>query len=915
MAFTFTLNGKTYTSDPAVDVPNGYRFNGYGYITALANLVQDIVTVMTNQVGLATTQAGNAAASAASAANSPGTNATSATSLTIGMGNQVFTMTTGKAFSNQQVILASSASPTNWMAGTLTAYNPATGGATVNVTNYQGGGTFVSWTVALSGAPAISGVLNEMKGASIASADTINLDAASGNLVHITGTTQITTITLAAGARRTLVFDAAVPLVNGANLVLPGGKNITTTAGDMLMVAGDGGGKVLGNDYIKANGQAVSSPGVLPIGALAAFDSDVTANVVVTSTGDSYLKTGVITDSAAYPNAPAGPWCSNAQPAIPTTAGAFTSAAFGNGVFLQGIGSGRIQRSTDGLNYAASVPLTGFTGAVIVTYGNGCFLALDTVTAACAKSVDGGLTWTYGTLPSAGNWCAPAFGNGIWVTAKIGSTAAATSTDGLVWLPRTNSRTFNGYQTLGTPLVFGGGVFVLVDIGYGSAQCSTTVDGITWNNRAIRAPTTSVNNLCYGAGLFVLGVNDSAYAVYTSPDGQTWTPQAIAGVLSTTVNPLYLNGQFFIGFSGNCFTSANGTAWTLQSVFSSPCVYTFYTGSIYIGMAPNMQFYRSTNGMQYLSTVSFAPYTINQMSFGGGWWLMAATQSGGQLHVSLDGGNWFATTAPMDGATQYGVAFFAGLFCLVGQSTYATSPDLYSWTPRTVPTYKGSNLLVANGRMYSFANGATFSYTIDGLTWNNTGVLPGNYPIRQLAYSAGAYVACDSINNILTSSDGLTFVLQSATGLTGTVYGVCAAGGFFFCLTSTGLWQSTIGASWVRMICAFGTDFSGTAWLHSDGTNVAVVNANGAIHLWNTSGANYYRRVLATPIPSLSGNVGPVYSQGAFNNAGVLVWRALSGLTSSVLSFSPTKKVLNDTNLKTYNAVATEQTNFYKRVA
>lgn len=67
MAFTFTINGHTYTSDPAnMAVPAGYRFEGYGYITALANLVQDIVAVAAAVLGYQI----NAAQSAADAADS-----------------------------------------------------------------------------------------------------------------------------------------------------------------------------------------------------------------------------------------------------------------------------------------------------------------------------------------------------------------------------------------------------------------------------------------------------------------------------------------------------------------------------------------------------------------------------------------------------------------------------------------------------------------------------------------------------------------------------------------------------------------------------------------------------------------------------------------------------------------------------
>lgn len=102
--------------------------------------------------------------------------------------------------------------------------------------------------------------LNESKGADIASASTVNLDSATGNLVHITGTTTITAITLASGSERTVVFDAALTLThNSTTLILPGSANITTAAGGAIF-RGDGSGNVRCISYIKADGTAVSSP-------------------------------------------------------------------------------------------------------------------------------------------------------------------------------------------------------------------------------------------------------------------------------------------------------------------------------------------------------------------------------------------------------------------------------------------------------------------------------------------------------------------------------------------------------------------------------------------------------------------------------------------------------------------------------
>lgn len=114
-------------------------------------------------------------------------------------------------------------------------------------------GTTASFSKTTTGFP-----INTVKGSDVASASTINLDTATGNLVHITGTTTITAITLASGAERTLVFDGILTLThNATTLILPGGQNIVTAAGDRAIVIGDGSGNVRVIDYVKANGRPV----------------------------------------------------------------------------------------------------------------------------------------------------------------------------------------------------------------------------------------------------------------------------------------------------------------------------------------------------------------------------------------------------------------------------------------------------------------------------------------------------------------------------------------------------------------------------------------------------------------------------------------------------------------------------------
>lgn len=122
-----------------------------GEVNANTQAAAASATAAANKVVEATGKAAEAAASAASALNAPGTNGTSTTSLTIGSGTKAFTTQTGKAWvAGQGFFLASTASPLNWMTGILTAYNPGTGAATVEVDSTGGLGTFSVWNCGLA---------------------------------------------------------------------------------------------------------------------------------------------------------------------------------------------------------------------------------------------------------------------------------------------------------------------------------------------------------------------------------------------------------------------------------------------------------------------------------------------------------------------------------------------------------------------------------------------------------------------------------------------------------------------------------------------------------------------------------------------------------------------------------------------
>jgi len=80
-------------------------------------------------------------------------------------------------------------------------------------------------------------------GANIDSAGTVNLAAATGDYVVVTGTTGITGFgTVASGMRYFVEFDGALTITHAATLLCPGAKDIKTAAGDVVWLESKGSG-------------------------------------------------------------------------------------------------------------------------------------------------------------------------------------------------------------------------------------------------------------------------------------------------------------------------------------------------------------------------------------------------------------------------------------------------------------------------------------------------------------------------------------------------------------------------------------------------------------------------------------------------------------------------------------------------
>jgi len=142
--------------------------------------------------------------------------------------------------------------------------------------------------------------------ADVASASTINLDTAYGLITDVTGTTTITAVTLGQGRIRFVRFTGALTLTHGSNLVLPGGANITTAAGDFAILAGYASSVVRCVSFVKASAAPV---------LMSPITNSLAGNVSLNNTGNFF-------DGPSVAQGTSGTWHASGTVTVGNTAAA-----------------------------------------------------------------------------------------------------------------------------------------------------------------------------------------------------------------------------------------------------------------------------------------------------------------------------------------------------------------------------------------------------------------------------------------------------------------------------------------------------------------------------------------------------------------------------------------------------------------
>lgn len=141
-----------------------------------------------------------------------------------------------------QVATVTTGTPTFHLQSATKPPLPRTGGTLTGATTAAA--TFTMSAAAFNGAVRVD----------VASDTTCDIGAAASNYVRITGTNTITGLgTVASGVEREVVFGGALILThNGTSLILHGGQNILTVAGDTATFVSEGSGNWRCTKYIRA---------------------------------------------------------------------------------------------------------------------------------------------------------------------------------------------------------------------------------------------------------------------------------------------------------------------------------------------------------------------------------------------------------------------------------------------------------------------------------------------------------------------------------------------------------------------------------------------------------------------------------------------------------------------------------------
>lgn len=408
----------------------------------------------------------------------------STTSLVSGPGSKTFTVETGKSFTSGQYLMAASvSSPSVFMSGQVTSYDPLTGALVLSVTDTGGAGTTkADWSIAPSAVVLRPTKVGDVfQGAVKPTADTwlplggsLYLQSSYAELFGILGLIADSPNNVKTWTAKTMPSSANWSRIAYGN---GGFVAIISSATNKCATSTDGSTWTQRTMSSSQNWKDV------------AFG----AGVFVAMAGSG----GAVNTAATSPNGIT--WTTRNMP------GAYDwrAVTYANGKFYC-LGGAKCATSTDGITWSMVTIAYDQLWEQLV-YGNGILIATIESNKVYTSS-DGGVTWVERSLAFYSTGIT--FGNGLFVITTQ-SDYCYTSTDGVTWVER-DTPVFGGGSKNWRAPAYGGGVFIMMN--YGTTEAAVSFDGKVWEPATLPS-AANWRNAAYGDGYFVatpLGANTVA---------------------------------------------------------------------------------------------------------------------------------------------------------------------------------------------------------------------------------------------------------------------------------------------------------------------------------------------------------------------------------------------------------------------
>ncbi|PWK13487.1 cadherin-like beta sandwich domain-containing protein [Tumebacillus permanentifrigoris] len=399
---------------------------------------------------------------------------------------------------------------------------------------------------------------------------------------------------------------------------------------------------------------------------------------------------------------------------------------------------------------------------------------------------------------------------------------------------------------LSTVLVF---LLLLVSSGLGPFVELAGAAG-TWTTKTTGV-TNDINGVAYGNGLWIAA--GSASELSKSADGgSTWTKQAVVGGTSFYA-VVYTGSQWvLVGESGAIFTSTDGTNWTSRSSTTSNTLWGVTSGGgKIVAVGANGTVVTSVDGVTWTST-SLGSSTLYAVKYAGGMFLTSG--GAGKLFTSANGTSW-TNQATGTANDLNGIAFANGLYVVAGDKILLTSTDGSAWTTRTLPVGASTQTLYG------------------------------------VSYGGNKFVAVGAGDTIVSSTDGVTWSLETSSSAGTTLLGASSGGGKWVTVGTSGFLQTqamssnanlsglTLSAGTLSPVFAAGTT-SYTASVSSGTTSVQVTPTI----------ADATATVTVNGAAAISGNASTVSLNPGANPIPVVV-TAQDGVTQKTYTVTVTRAV------------------------